>query len=177
MLHEDSKLASHTVDFAAHCDGHNVDLIERFAQIVEDRKGLPPTTRLAFNKAVVECFIRAMESGLLEQAVEEGRQDAYNLAAVGMFQLIEMITAHDNPDMLKVCLGCAIGVEPRSQTQIAEAFGVERATISKWARRFVEVLNLVPGRGMRRPEAVAAYSARQAKIWRERSAEQQQQAA
>ena len=61
--------------------------------------------------------------------------------------------------------------EDRSQTEIAEEFGVERATISKWARRFVEVLNLVPGRGMRRPEAVQVYKERAHRVWQERRAD------
>ena len=91
-------------------------------------------------------------------------------AATIMFQIIDMLTGHDRPDMLKVCLGIAIGAEGRSQTEIAEEYGVERATISKWCRQFVEVLNLVPGRGMRRPEAVQAYKVRQEQIWAERKA-------
>lgn len=67
-------------------------------------------------------------------------------------------------------MSIAIGAEPRSQVEVAEEFGVKRATVSKWLRRFVEVLNLVPGRGMRRPEAVAAYQQRQQRIWDERKA-------
>ena len=176
-LREDSKLLSHTPDIAGEIDGDHVDLIERFAEIVEQRKALPPTTRLAFNKAAVECFIQALESGLLEQAVEAGRQDTFNLAAVAMFQLIDMVAGHDNPAMLKRCLGFAIGVEPQSQTAVAAEFGVERATISKWACRFVDLLHLVPGRGMRRPEARKAYSDRQAKVWQGRFEEQKRQAA
>ena len=147
-------------------------MIETFVEIVEGRTALPPTTRLAFNKMVVGLFIKAMENGLLEQAVEAGRADAYNLAAVAMFQVLEMVTAHEDPKMLSVCLGIAIGAEPRSQVQVAEEFGVVPATISKWARLFVKVLNLLPGRGMRRSEALAAYKARQEKIWQDRFDEQ-----
>ena len=170
MLREDSKLASYTPDVAAEIDGENGELIERFADVVDKHHGLPPTTRLAFNKSVVGIFIKSLESGLLAEAVEAGRAEAYNLAAVAMFQLLDMVTKHDNPAMLRVCLGIAIGAEPRSQVEIADEFDVERATISKWARRFVEVLNLVPGRGMRRPQAVEAYRHRQEKVWADRKA-------
>ena len=170
MLSENSKLASYTPDIAAEIDGENGELIERFAEVVEKHRGLPPTTRLAFNKAVVDIFVKSLESGLLTEAVEAGRAEAYNLAAVAMFQLLDMVTNHDNPEMLRVCLGFAIGAEPRSQTEVANEFGVERATISKWSRRFVEVLNLVPGRGMRRPQAVEAYRQRQQKVWSDRKA-------
>ena len=170
MLHEDSKLASHTPDIAAACDGEHADLIERFAEVVNGWKAVPIRTRLEFNKVVIGLFIQALEAGLVEQAVNAGRQDAYNLAAVAMFQLIEMVTDHDNPDMLKVCLGIAIGAEPRSEVQVAQEFGVVRATISKWACRFVDVLNLIPSRGMRRQEARQAYSDRQARIWEARRA-------
>ena len=168
MLSENSTLASYTPNIAAEIDGEHADLIERFADVVEKHPGLPPTTRLAFNKAVVGIFIKSLKAGLLEEAVEAGRADAYNLAAVAMFQVLEMVTSHENPEMLRVCLKFAIGIEPRSQTAVARQFGVDKATISKWARRFVVVLNLVPGRGMKRPEAVLEYSARQARIWQER---------
>ncbi len=170
MLREDSVLASYTPDIAAEIDGDHADLIERFAGIVENHRGLPPTSRLAFNKLVIGFFIQGLESGLLEQAVEEGRQDAYNLAAVAMFQLLDMVTNHDNPDMLKVCLGIAIGAEGRSEVQVAAEFGVHKATISKWSCRFVDVLNLVPGRGMRRPDARKSYSERAHRVWDERKA-------
>ena len=163
-------LASYTPDIAGEIDGEHGELIERFGEIAKGWKGLPPTTRLGFEKATVGIFIKAIESGLLTEAVEAGRAEAYSLAAVAMFQLLDMVTNHDNPDMLRVCLGIAIGAEERSQTEIAEEFGVERATISKWARRFVEVLGLVPGRGMRRPQAVAAYSVRQQRVWEGRKA-------
>ena len=170
MLREDSKLASYTPDVAGEIDGEHGELIERFAAMAQGWKGLPPTTRLGFEKAVVGIFIESLKAGLLEQAIEEGRQDAYNLAAVAMFQLLDMIIDHENPAFIKACLSVAIGVEARSQVDVAEEFGVERATVSKWARRFVETLNLVPSRGMRRPEAVAKYSERQTEIWAERKA-------
>lgn len=173
QLREDSLLASYTPDIAAEIDGEHGELIEQFAAVVKGWKAIPVHTRLEFEKVIVGLFVQALNTGLLEKAVEAGRQDAYNLAAVGMFQIIDMLTGHDRPDMLKVCLGIAIGAESRSQTEIAEEFGVERATISKWSRRFVEVLNLVPGRGMRRPQAVEVYRARQARVWQDRFAEQQ----
>lgn len=169
-LREDSKLASYTPDIAKEIDGDDADLIERFAEVAKGWHGLPPNTRLGFEKAVVGVFIKALESGLLQEAVEAGRSEAYSLAAVAMFQVLEMVTEHDNPAMLRVCLGIAIGAEPRSQVEVSQEFGVERATISKWCRRFVEVLHLVPGRGMRRPEAVQAYKARQERVWEERKA-------
>ena len=177
MLREDSLLASYTPNVAGEIDGEHVDLIERFADVARGWRGLPPTTRLMFEKAVVGIFVKALEGGLLEKAVEEGRQDAYGLAAVAMLQVLDMVSEHDNPAMLRACVGIAIGAEPRSQVQVAEQFGVERATISKWSRRIVTVLNLVPGRGMRRPEAVLAYQQRAARVWQDRIDEQRKEAA
>ena len=177
QLREDSLLASYTPDIAGEIDGDHADLIERFAELAKGWKGVLPTTRLMLEKAMVDTFIKGLQAGLLDGAMEAGRQEANRFAAIAMFQVLDMLIEHERPDMLKVCLGIAIGAESRSQTEVAEEFGVERATISKWCRRLVEVLNLVPGRGMRRPEAVQAYRDRQAKVWRDRFEEQRKEAA
>ena len=176
-LREDSKLASYTPNIATEIDGDHADLIERFAEVAKGWHGLPPTTRLGFEKAVVGIFIKGLESGLLQEAVEQGKAEAFNLAAVAMFQVVDMITRHEDPKMLAVCLRFAIGTEGRSMTAVAAEFGVDKATISKWSRRLVTALDLVPGRGMRRPEAVESYRARQTRMWQERFAEQREEMA
>lgn len=169
-LHEDSKLAAYTPDLAAEIDGDSADIIERFAEVAQGWHGLPPQTRLGFEKAVVGIFIRSLERGIFDEAHQMGEEAAYDMAAVMMFRLLDMVTAHENPVFLKACLGFAIGAEPRSQVEVAAAFGVERATVSKWSRRFVEMLQIEPGRGMRRPQAVRAYQERAFDVWAERKA-------
>ena len=172
MLREDSQLASYTPDMAVQIDGEHDDLIEQFAEVAAKWQGVLPRTRLELTKAAVAMLEQAVAEHVLEGVYERAEVAAHRVAAIAAFRVIELMTKHENPAMMKACLAVAIGAEERSQTVIAKEFGVEKATISKWARFFVEYFQLVPGRGMRRPDAVAAYQDRARKVWGDRFAEQ-----
>ena len=169
-LREDSLLASYTTDIAAEIDGEHADLIEEFGAVAAKFNGLLPRTKLEFTRACVGVLEQAIAADVLESVYEKAEAAAHRVAALAAFQLLEVLTEHERPDFLRACLAVAIGVEPRSQVEIAAEFDVERATVSKWARKFVEMFGLVPGRGMRRPDAVEAYRRRAQATWEDRKA-------
>lgn len=115
--------------------------------------------------AVAAALREAAADGRLAEVVGES-MDAGGLAIIGML-LADIIDSGKPGERARIeaqCVDFVLGTaveRGKSQTAIARENSVGKASVSKRCRQLVKRLGVLPSRGMKDEEAVAAYKDRQ----------------
>jgi hypothetical protein len=135
--------------------------LERAAELIAD--AIRADRALPFPRAEFERHAVRVLAAPVAAAVNSAGEPEDHSRAEFVNRLIGEVRAFRDPYLALRCLPIVFNIpgNGESEQQLADEFGLGRATVSKVCVDLSDRMNVPPGRGMRSPEARRRYSDRQ----------------